>query len=592
MTIHLTPLPHDGPAASFAPAMRSAPPASAATHIFIGSAIAIVGFAVAMFVGVQLDLPPLVAAISGLAFAITAGFLHVRLAGPAAPRPAKVKPARRTPTLDAARKSAPSPESPVFANQPAFAAPSIESVEPVQAAAPSEAIEPSDLALALLASLNATAEAKAQFESPSNPRAWAWDLAAQLEPQPISESAVQPPVPVPDAHLQAGENETEVQRVERLVKRLADNVNQLQAMRQAQSASVPAEAQQASPHQEGEQLAMFNESGDPSHQLEASINALRRANAAHPIPVTTSAEVTPAPVESVPHAPAHEMAWPNSVPVNSPSAPNPQADSQRSNILSALNAQRIDVYLEPILELAGQRPQHYEVSIALRTHGGHAIDLTHAANDLSGTGLLPLIDQARIAHAANVARRLADRGKAGAVFAEVNGETFEDGGFQETFANDTISVGAFPGQLVLTLPQAHVATFTAADWHTLSRLREAGFGFALSDVTSLDMDFPRLRDAGFSFARLDAETFLIGLPTSGGVVPPADICRHLASSGLMLIVGGILEDHQLARIFGFGVLFGQGRLFGSPRPMKSESQSATQSSQQLSYPAQSASAAE
>ncbi len=576
MTIHLTPLPHDGPASGLAPDMRRAPAASAATDIFIGSAIAIVGLSVAIFAGVHLALPPLFAVIAGLVFAIAAGTLHVRLARPSASsssyaRPVMNMPARRTPSLDAARAMAPAFDAPSFAKHPALAMAAAETAAPatVPADASSSTVEPSDLALALLASLNASAEVKAAPQIPASappePGAWTWAIAAQLEQQ--APAATPAPAHPANPHAFANDTETEVQRVERLVKRLADNVNQAQAMRQAQiSATQPAD-----PH-DGEQLALFNESGDPNVQLEASINALRRANAAHPIPDAASAAEVAPPATVIARDPARDS----------------QADSQRSKILSALNAQRIDVYLEPILELAGQRPQHYEVSIALRTYGGHAIDLTHAANDLSGTGLLPLIDQARIAHAANVARRLADRGKGGAVFAELNGETLDDGGFQETFANDTISVGAFPGQLVLTLPQAHVATFTAADWHTLARLREAGFGFALSDVTSLDMDFPRLRDAGFVFARLDAETFLIGLPTSGGVVPPADICRHLAASGLMLIVGGILEDSQLARIFGFGVLFGQGRLFGGPRPMKSE----VQSPPQHSYPSASASPAE
>ena len=584
MTIHLTPLPHDGPASGPAPDMRRAPALNPATDIFIGSAIAIVGLSVAIFAGVHLALPPLFAVIAGLAFAIAAGTLHVRLARPSASRssdarPVMNMPARRTPSLDAARAMAPAFDAPSFAKHPALAMAAAETAAPatVPADASSSTVEPSDLALALLASLNASAEVKAapqiSASAPPEPGAWTWAIAAQLEQQAPAATpphdTVHTPAPAHPAnpHAFANDTETEVQRVERLVKRLADNVNQVQAMRQAQiSATHPSD-----PY-EGEQLALFNESGDPNVQLEASINALRRANAAHPIPDAASAAEVAPPATVIARDPARDS----------------QADSQRSNILSALNAQRIDVYLEPILELAGQRPQHYEVSIALRTYGGHAIDLTHAANDLSGTGLLPLIDQARIAHAANVTRRLADRGKGGAVFAELNGETLDDGGFQETFANDTISVGAFPGQLVLTLPQAHVATFTAADWHTLARLREAGFGFALSDVTSLDMDFPRLRDAGFVFARLDAETFLIGLPTSGGMVPPADICRHLAASGLMLIVGGILEDSQLARIFGFGVLFGQGRLFGGPRPMKSE----VQAPPQHSYPVASASPAE
>ena len=289
--------------------------------------------------------------------------------------------------------------------------------------------------------------------------------------------------------------------------------------------------------------------------MVASINALKRANAA-PLPTK---------------APPTSLVWP----ADARGTGAHQASGQRAAILAALNAERIDVFLEPILDLGDQRPQHYEVSIALKTVGGHTIDLADAASDLSGTGLLPLIDQARISRAADMARRLADRGKAGAVFAGLSGETLGDQGFSDTFSHSSLAVGAFPGQLVLTLPQSHVATFATADWRTLARLRDAGFGFALSDVTTLDMDFAGLADLGFTFARLDAQTFLDGLPTSGGVVPPADICRHMAGSGLMLIVGGIVEDYQLARIFGFGVVFGQGTLFGGPRPTKSETAAAS-----------------
>ena len=222
------------------------------------------------------------------------------------------------------------------------------------------------------------------------------------------------------------------------------------------------------------------------------------------------------------------------------------------------------MFLEPIVGVADQKPQHYEVSIGLKGAAGEHIDLGEAATSFSGTGLLPLIDTARIAKAAQMARRLAERGKTGAVLTSFSGESLFDRETQDDLTSRG-NVGAFPGQLVLMMPQALVRLFAAADWHTLARLKAAGFAFALTDVTSLDMDFSALGSAGFTFARLDAETFLVGLPTSDGIVAPGDICSHIAGSGLALIVGGIVDDLQLAKIFGFGVVFGQGQLFGGVR---------------------------
>lgn len=324
-------------------------------------------------------------------------------------------------------------------------------------------------------------------------------------------------------------DENEVQRVERLVKQLADNVRQLEATAAA-GPSAPPPLPRATPP-----------GPTPVMEIAAAIASVRRAeNEARPLPMpplATSARDTQ----------------------------RTEGDNERAEILGALNAQRIDVFLEPILDIREQRPQHYQVSIGLRTANGRTVDLVHAEQSLGGTGLLPLLDQTRIVQAVSLAERLAERGKSGSVVTDVHGETLTDAGFKTNFAERNSTVGAFPGHLVLALPQRDVAHFATADWQTLARLRAAGFGFALTGISSLDMDFEVLTDRGFVIARLDADTFLHGLPAEGGIVPPSDICRHLASCGLALVVGGIVDDQQLARIFGFGVLFGQGQVFGGPR---------------------------
>lgn len=501
---------------------RTARP-SVGAHVIVIGAIACVSLALGVFLTVTAAIPIGLGVASGVAFASLAAAIHFRISRPIRSVVSRPNPA----AYDRFAERAIDPLQPSGADKDADPM-----SFPGDVVSP-RAIEPSDLAVALLASLSRGAP---QSIEPGDT-----DPPASLS---------QPRQSLPTANPRSrSETETEFERVDRLVKRLADNVNQVQAMRDAQAADKLMERPHPLPAVVDDELPL-----EADNELVASINALKRANA------------VPAPTEPL----ETELVWPLDV---RGQGFEPTL-TQRAAILAALNAERIDVYLEPILDLGEQRPQHYEVSIALKTAGGHTIDLADAASDLSGTGLLPLIDQARIARAADMARRLADRGKVGAVFAGLSSETVGDPGFSDTFADSSLTVGAFPGQLVLTLAQAHVATFATADWRTLARLREAGFGFALSDVTALDMDFARLADVGFTFARLDAQTFLEGLPTSGGIVSSADICRHIAGCGLMLIVGGIVEDYQLARIFGFGVVFGQGRLFGGARPTKAEVASA------------------
>ena len=108
--------------------------------------------------------------------------------------------------------------------------------------------------------------------------------------------------------------------------------------------------------------------------------------------------------------------------------------------------------------------------------------------------------------------------------------------------------------------------FTPGHAEALGALAAAGFSFALEEVTDLDMDFAGLKEMGFAFVELDAPVFLDGLPAASGRVPASDICRHLSDFGLTLIVGRIEDDWLLARILGFGVLFGKGTLFGGAAP--------------------------
>jgi cyclic-di-GMP phosphodiesterase TipF (flagellum assembly factor) len=124
--------------------------------------------------------------------------------------------------------------------------------------------------------------------------------------------------------------------------------------------------------------------------------------------------------------------------------------------------------------------------------------------------------------------------------------------------------------LVLSFAQSEVRAFTPGQVKALRDLAPLGLRFALEDVVDLNMDFSALKDMGFAFVELAAPAFLDGLPARGGRTPAADICRHLANFGLTLIVGGIDDDWLLARILGFGVLFGKGALFGGPRPVKDE----------------------
>lgn len=237
-------------------------------------------------------------------------------------------------------------------------------------------------------------------------------------------------------------------------------------------------------------------------------------------------------------------------------------------IAEAVEADRMDVFLDPILGLSDRKARHFELSVRLLTTAGDELEADDYTVPAAGTGLLARIDQAKLARAAGVAQRLKMRGSQASLFSNIAGESLADAAFIGAFADILDAEAGLGPKLVLSFTQADARAFAAAHWEAITAMSEIGLKFALEDVRDLDMDFSLLRHHGFDFIKLEAEVFLEGLPTPSGRVPAADICRHLSELGLGLIVGGIVEEKDLARILGFGALLGQGTLFGAPRSVQ------------------------
>jgi cyclic-di-GMP phosphodiesterase TipF (flagellum assembly factor) len=258
-----------------------------------------------------------------------------------------------------------------------------------------------------------------------------------------------------------------------------------------------------------------------------------------------------------------------------PTAPTQESgtcppDARLQEIADAVAAKRLDVYIEPILGLSDLRARHYEVSFRLRTSSGESMTSDEFTAAARGTGLLPLIDAMRVSRSARVVVGLNERGAAGSLFSQISGESLASNQFLREFADTYHQSETIAERFVLSFAQNDVRCFAAPQWAMLNELADLGFRFALEDVSDLDMDFETLSAAGFAFAKLDATVFLDGLPANDGVIPAADLCPHLAGLGLTLIVGRIADDTQLAKVLGFGALFGQGMLFGAPRAVKGE----------------------
>ncbi len=366
------------------------------------------------------------------------------------------------------------------------------------------------------------------------------------------------------------QREADAAQIDAVIKKLAADITQGQAaMAQAQNAV--AVERQASPKAYASKLDRAVYMPEPAHtppEIDASVEALHAAADAMRLagkPIAT--EPTNEPLNTQVHTVRPMSVVPPPVPQRRLLDP---ARDRLAAIAEAIENERLDVMLEPILALGDRRAQHYVVT--LRFWGDHAnlMSETESGPSVRGSGLLPLLDAVKVERAARVAWRMEDRGKAGSLFSTLSGESLVSDRFLNRFADTYRQGDTLGSRLVLAFNQRDLRNFSDLQWSTLRDMADLGFRFSLEDITDLDFDFTALAAAGFAFVKLDAKVFLDGMPTSEGMVPAQDLCRHVSRLGLALIVGQIADDAVAARLKDYGVELAQGPLFGAPRPVKAD----------------------
>ena len=239
-----------------------------------------------------------------------------------------------------------------------------------------------------------------------------------------------------------------------------------------------------------------------------------------------------------------------------------------ADLADALACERVTVYLEPIQQIEIDRPRHFEVSVRFKNAGGAELPHTELLAAAREAGLLARVDAAILPRAARIAQHFQLRGRETEILTRVHGASLPDLDFRAEVTAATIAADG--AALVLSFAQGDVRAFGPIHWDILSAIADMGLRFAIESVTDLDMDFEALKRRGFDFVKLDADVLLGGLPATGALVPSRDVCRHFASLALALIVSHIDDRDALARVLGYGVVFGQGALFGSRRAVRPE----------------------
>lgn len=264
---------------------------------------------------------------------------------------------------------------------------------------------------------------------------------------------------------------------------------------------------------------------------------------------------------------------PEEVPEPQPPA-SPLAHLSDSDVLEmvrrSIEANRVDVYLQPVVTLPQRKARYYEALTRLRGEGGELILPADYLRVAEPAGIMPTIDNLLLFRSVQIVRRLAQRNREIGIFCNISAHALVDPDFFPQFVEFMEHNKELAKAIIFEFPQSTILGSGPLEAESLAELAEYGFRFSMDHVTSLDMNLGELADQGFRFLKVDARLLIDGGQKAGAQIHPADLAHLLERYGMQLIAEKIETEQAVIELLEFDVPLAQGFLFSEPRPVRGD----------------------
>ena len=244
-------------------------------------------------------------------------------------------------------------------------------------------------------------------------------------------------------------------------------------------------------------------------------------------------------------------------------------------VKGAVEENRIDIYLQPMVTLPQRKVRFYEAVTRLRDDKDEVLAAEDFIAIAEAAGLIGRIDHMVMLRCVQVLRRLMVRNKDVGIFCNVAAATL---GNPTTFAQclDFLEANrALAPSFVLEFKQATFRNLGPTETEHLAALAQRGYRFSIDHVTDLRIEPRELADRGVRFIKVPAALLLDQRSSSTSDIHPSDLSDLLGRFGIDLIAERIEGERAVVDLLDYDVRFGQGFLFAPPRPLRPEGASAT-----------------
>ena len=244
------------------------------------------------------------------------------------------------------------------------------------------------------------------------------------------------------------------------------------------------------------------------------------------------------------------------------------ADSKILNdVRGAIESQRVDLYLQPIVSLPQRKQRYFEAFSRLRCEDDSLLTPAVYIDAAERANKIGVIDNMILLRVVQSLRQLGPAAQHYKVFCNVSPATLYDKEFFDRFT-DYLDVNQdLASRLVFEFTWPAVEMMNSVVEKSIEAIAERGFVFSLDHIRRFDLNWDTLRSKNFRYVKAPSAMLLAECQRGDiGRSRVKTFREKLIDNGIDLIVEKVELESHVPEIVALGIDFGQGDLFGAPRP--------------------------
>lgn len=237
-------------------------------------------------------------------------------------------------------------------------------------------------------------------------------------------------------------------------------------------------------------------------------------------------------------------------------------------VRDALNNNRVELHVQPIVSLPQRRIRYFELLARPRDAMGREYQAAECLEALDAAGLRAEFDALMLLRSVQLVRKLESRARDAGFFLNLTPAMLEK---IETFnpLYDFLQrERERAGNIILEFAYEGVRRLDRGGLYRMSRLAALGYAISIDGVDRLDLDFAGLAKAGVRFVKFDAGLLCDPAWTAQAALDLEDLREACTRQGLTPVLAKVEAEADLIKLSDLGFPLGQGMLFGAPKLAK------------------------